>query len=62
MAKGQNASRSSQNKDLWKPGPCSSWVHSPENKRLDRRTKRHVEKQALKSDDQRRSTDEAGHE
>ena len=26
--------------DLWRPGPCSQWAHSAENKRLDRRIKR----------------------
>jgi len=50
MAKGQNASRRSQNKDLGKPGPGAGWCHSAENKRRARRMKRRGEKQKLKAD------------
>lgn len=48
MAQGQNASRPSQCKDLWKPGPLSRSSHSASNKRLNRRMERHINKQEMK--------------
>ena len=36
-----------RNVDLWKPGPCSQWSHSAENKRLDRRIKRKRNKKII---------------
>lgn len=46
MAKGENAA--GHNKDLWKPGPLSTYPHDADTKRMARRISRRTQKQALK--------------